>query len=203
MRGSRRVALAAVAVAVAVGLAAPVSAAAPDKGAASLSSGAREGRGLHRRADRAGWAVVRGRRPQVTQGTRCRQDVSRCGATRGAGRSAPPCWSWTPVVPWARRVWRLYARPLPTFLKDAPADVAVGLVSFAGTAGVDVPPTKDRGRVQKAVNSLRSRGETTLYDGVAVAASALSGYGERSIVLLSDGETHAAPRRPRPALQQC
>ena len=31
------------------------------------------------------------------------------------------------------------------FLKDVPEDVSVGLVSFAATAGVDVPPTKDRG----------------------------------------------------------
>jgi len=73
------------------------------------------------------------------------------------------------------------------FLKDAPPDVAVGLVSFAATAGVDVPPTRDRGRVQKAVNALRSRGETTLYDGVAIAAAGLSGYDDGSILLLSDG----------------
>lgn len=73
------------------------------------------------------------------------------------------------------------------FLKDAPQDVAVGLVSFAGTAGVDVAPTKDRGRVQKAVNALRSRGETTLYDGVATAAAGLAPYDDGSILLLSDG----------------
>jgi tight adherence protein B len=73
------------------------------------------------------------------------------------------------------------------FLREAPADVSVGLVSFAATAGVDVPPTKDRARVQKAVDALRSRGETTLYDGVALAAAGLAGYDERSLVLLSDG----------------
>jgi tight adherence protein B len=73
------------------------------------------------------------------------------------------------------------------FLKSVPDDVSVGLVSFAATAGVDVLPTKDRARLQEAVNALRSRGETTLYDGVAVAASALNGYDERSILLLSDG----------------
>jgi tight adherence protein B len=37
------------------------------------------------------------------------------------------------------------------------------------------------------VNALRSRGETTLYDGVAVAAASLAGFGEGSILLLSDG----------------
>jgi tight adherence protein B len=80
------------------------------------------------------------------------------------------------------------------FLKAVPADVSVGLVSFAATAGVDVPPTKDRARVQKAVNGLRSRGETTLYDGVAAAASALSRYEERSILLLSDGGDTASTK---------
>lgn len=74
-----------------------------------------------------------------------------------------------------------------TFLEAVPQDVAVGLVSFAATAGVDVPPTKDRARVQKAVNGLRSRGETTLYDGVSLATEALGGYDERSLLLLSDG----------------
>jgi tight adherence protein B len=73
------------------------------------------------------------------------------------------------------------------FLKAAPKDVAVGLVSFAGTAGVDVAPTLDRARVQKAVNSLRSRGETSLYDAVIVGASALGAYSDRSLLLLSDG----------------
>ena len=74
-----------------------------------------------------------------------------------------------------------------TFLRETPTDVLVGLVSFASTAGVDVPPTKDRARVQKAVNGLRSRGETTLYDGISVAVTALGENGDRSIVLLSDG----------------
>ena len=73
------------------------------------------------------------------------------------------------------------------FLKDVPKDVSIGLVSFAATAGVDVPPTKDRARVQKAVNALRSRGETTLYDGVALAAAGLAGFDDRSLLLLSDG----------------
>jgi tight adherence protein B len=73
------------------------------------------------------------------------------------------------------------------FLADAPKDVAVGLVSFAGTAGVDVRPTSDRKRIQTAVNALKSRGETSLYDAIALAAPALAGYQDRSLVLLSDG----------------
>jgi tight adherence protein B len=73
------------------------------------------------------------------------------------------------------------------FLAEAPKDVAIGLVSFAGTAGIDVLPTTNRAKVQKAVNSLRSRGETTLYDAVSVAAQAMGPYDDRSIILLSDG----------------
>jgi tight adherence protein B len=80
------------------------------------------------------------------------------------------------------------------FLADAPADVYVGLVSFAGTAGIDVAPTKDRGRVQRAVNGLKSRGETTLYDAVALAAQGLGAFQERSIILLSDGGDTASKK---------
>jgi len=83
------------------------------------------------------------------------------------------------------------------FLRDAPRDVLVGLVSFAGTAGVDVAPTTDRARLQRAVDALRSRGETSLYDAVAIAANSLSAYTDRSIVLLSDGGDTASDRASR------
>ena len=83
------------------------------------------------------------------------------------------------------------------FLTDAPADVSVGLVSFAGTAGVDVSPTTDRSRVQKAVNGLKSRGETTLYDAVALAAAGLGRFEDRSIILLSDGGDTASKKATR------
>lgn len=78
------------------------------------------------------------------------------------------------------------------FLADVPADVRVGVVSFASTTGVDVKPTLDRARVQKVVNGLRARGETSLYRGVRTAVAALGSTGERSIVLLSDGEDTVA-----------
>ncbi|TQJ51674.1 type II secretion system F family protein [Phycicoccus sp. SLBN-51] len=85
------------------------------------------------------------------------------------------------------------------FLKDVPSDVSVGLVSFAATAGVDVPPTRDRTRVQKAVDALRARGETTLYDGVALASASLAAYDERSLVLLSDGGDTASTKASKAA----
>jgi tight adherence protein B len=83
------------------------------------------------------------------------------------------------------------------FLAEVPKDVAVGLVSFAGTAGVDVAPTLNRTTVQRSVNALRSRGETTLYDAVAIAARAMGSYADRSIILLSDGGDTASAKATR------
>ena len=73
------------------------------------------------------------------------------------------------------------------FLSDVPKDVKVGVVSFASTAGVDVAPTTDHAKVSREVASLRSKGETALYEAIQVAVSGLGTKGERSIVLLSDG----------------
>jgi tight adherence protein B len=74
------------------------------------------------------------------------------------------------------------------FLAAVPKDVKVGVVSFADTAGVDLKPTLDRGRVQRVVNGLKARGETSLYEAVQKSVAALGSTGERSIMLLSDGE---------------
>lgn len=73
------------------------------------------------------------------------------------------------------------------FLKSVPIDVRVGVVSFSGKAVVNLAPTSDQGKVQAAVNNLKSDGETALYDGVALAVRTLGSKGERSILLLSDG----------------
>ena len=73
------------------------------------------------------------------------------------------------------------------YLKEVPSDVKVGVVSFASTAGVDLAPTLDRAAVQRVVNGLVARGDTSLYAGMTSAVKALGGVGDRSIVLLSDG----------------
>ncbi len=73
------------------------------------------------------------------------------------------------------------------FLATVPGDVKVGVVSFASTSGVDVAPTTDHAKVSKAVGSLRSKGETSLYEAIQDAVRGLGTTGERSIVLLSDG----------------
>lgn len=75
-----------------------------------------------------------------------------------------------------------------TFLREAPADVKVGVVTFSNTAGVDLKPTLDRAAVQRVVDGLVANGNTSLYAAMADAATTLAATGgDRSIVLLSDG----------------
>jgi tight adherence protein B len=73
------------------------------------------------------------------------------------------------------------------FLKSVPDDVSIGVVSFSDKARLDLAPTRDAGKVQAAVSQLTAKGETALYDGVALAVRSLGRTGERSLLLLSDG----------------
>ena len=73
------------------------------------------------------------------------------------------------------------------YLKEAPADVKIGVVTFADTAGIDLKPTQDRAAIQRVVDGLAARGDTSLYAAVLAAASALGVDGDRSMMLLSDG----------------
>lgn len=73
------------------------------------------------------------------------------------------------------------------YLSNVPSDVLVGVVSFANTAGVDLPPTTDRAAVQEVADGLAARGDTALYAAMQSAAKVLGAQGDRSIVLLSDG----------------
>ncbi|MFZ1288270.1 MAG: vWA domain-containing protein, partial [Candidatus Phosphoribacter sp.] len=86
------------------------------------------------------------------------------------------------------------------FLDRVPADVEVGLVSFSNVAAVDIAPTTDRAAVRSAAGSLEARGETALFDAVALAVDGLGTVGERSILLLSDGVNTAGRRDLGPVL---
>jgi tight adherence protein B len=81
------------------------------------------------------------------------------------------------------------------YLRAVPSDVQVGVVSFATTAGVDLKPTRDRAAVQRVVNGLVARGDTSLYAGVKSAVGALGPKGDRSMVLLSDGADTVSKNR--------
>lgn len=91
-------------------------------------------------------------------------------------------------------------RAASTYLGAVPPDVKVGVASFADTAGVDLAPTLDHAAVQRVIDGLNSRGDTSLYAGMQSAASALAGTGDRSMVLLSDGADTMAPDKVK-ALQ--
>lgn len=71
-----------------------------------------------------------------------------------------------------------------------PDRIHLGLVSFAGTAIVVVPPTSDHELVQTALGQLRFRSETALGEAIHASLDALSTSGEgkaAGVVILSDG----------------
>jgi tight adherence protein B len=74
------------------------------------------------------------------------------------------------------------------FLTHLPADVQVGLVQFANAATLLVPPTTDRAAVEQAVSALKVSGETSLYDAVKLAVRAAGPFGERHVLVLTDGK---------------
>lgn len=80
------------------------------------------------------------------------------------------------------------------YLAKVPADVKVGLVTFSTTARVAVPPTTDRQRVRSAVQALTASGNTALFDAVGLAVTVLGPRGDRSILLLSDGQDDGSHR---------
>ena len=73
------------------------------------------------------------------------------------------------------------------FIGSVPENVRVGLVTFADTAQVVVPPTASRSRVLNAVDKLTAVGETALYDAVRTSSGAFGKADQRNVVLLSDG----------------
>lgn len=85
------------------------------------------------------------------------------------------------------------------FLQDVPADVLIGLTTFADTAGVEVEPTLDRTVIQEYVDALIDRGDTALFDAVDVSIEAMAAEGDRSVVLLSDGGETVTPEAERDA----
>ena len=88
-----------------------------------------------------------------------------------------------------------------------PSRIHLGLVSFAGTAIVVVPPTSDHELVRRAVSQLQFRSETALGEAIHASLDALATdqAGAAGIVVLSDGASttgrpdDAAARRAREA----
>lgn len=88
-------------------------------------------------------------------------------------------------------------RAAKRFVQTIPKKLNVGLVSFDGSARVDVTPTTDRNVVIAAINALQLHEGTAIGDAVEVSLDAIArvprdAAGKRApgiIVLLSDGST--------------
>lgn len=98
------------------------------------------------------------------------------------------------------------------FADATPAGLRLGLISFAAAPSVLAEPTRDRGRIREAIDSLQTGPATATGDALLAALDAIrrDGAGGRgrtpaAIVLLSDGKTtsgsdpRVAARRARRA----
>jgi tight adherence protein B len=82
----------------------------------------------------------------------------------------------------------------------APPDVWLGLVTVDDRANTVLEPTPDRAAFAEAVERIRAKGATALYDGIAVAERLLDpeespdaeGFTDRGVVVLSDGKDTAS-----------
>ncbi|KQP23570.1 ABC transporter ATP-binding protein [Pseudorhodoferax sp. Leaf267] len=83
------------------------------------------------------------------------------------------------------------------FVRRLPTDVRVGIVSFAGTAQVVQPPTRDREDLMAAIDRLHMQYGTAMGSGIVVALSELL---PGAAIDLGD-MTYGALERPRPAAQ--
>jgi len=91
------------------------------------------------------------------------------------------------------------------FVDQVAPDIEVGLISFSGTVGIEVPPTLDRDQLDRGIENLELAESTAIGDALATGANLLSQLAENSnadgsstqddelapgaMVLLTDGET--------------
>ncbi len=80
------------------------------------------------------------------------------------------------------------------FVRGLPARVRIGLVSFAGSAVLHVPPTDDHAQVLAAIDALSVRHRTAIGDGLMEAVAALPGR----VRPLLDGSLPPMPPGPLP-----
>lgn len=73
------------------------------------------------------------------------------------------------------------------FLRTAPDDVEVGIVSFAADVTVAHPPSLDREAALAVLDDLTLSLQTRLHDGILESVSAAGEEGQRSVLVLSDG----------------
>lgn len=73
------------------------------------------------------------------------------------------------------------------FISSVPADVRLGIVTFAGDVTTQLEPTTDRSAAQAVLDGLSLTKQTRLYDGVVQAVAVAGAEGQRSLLVLSDG----------------
>lgn len=73
------------------------------------------------------------------------------------------------------------------FLDTAPSDVAIGLVTFAGSVEAAIEPTTDHEVVRSALEGLSLKKGTSVYDGILEGVELSGVDGSRSLLVLSDG----------------
>lgn len=73
------------------------------------------------------------------------------------------------------------------FLDAAPPDVAVGLVTFAGSVAEPIPPTTDHETIRSALSEVTLAPGTSVYDGIQAGLDIAGSEGSRSLLVLSDG----------------
>ena len=77
------------------------------------------------------------------------------------------------------------------FVDAVPLGTRIGVVTFASSAILRLPPTDDRDAVRDALGRLPAPdGGTAMGDALALAAQALPAKGRRIVVLLTDGVTN-------------
>jgi Ca-activated chloride channel homolog len=83
------------------------------------------------------------------------------------------------------------------FVNDLPKNLNVGLISFAGSAQVLVPPTQDHQQVNAAIDNLKLDKSTAIGDATRLSLQVIADQAKGTdgkkpsgaVVLLSDGET--------------
>lgn len=80
------------------------------------------------------------------------------------------------------------------FVDALPEGTRLGIVAFASTAQVVLPPTEDRAEQRLALERIPTpNGATAIGAALATAASLLPPRGRRAVVLLTDGENNRPP----------
>lgn len=74
-----------------------------------------------------------------------------------------------------------------TFVDALPADVSLGIVTFAREVEQPLVLTQDRDAAREVIASLELSRQTALYDGVLGAVDVAGTEGQRQLVVLSDG----------------